>query len=58
MRRAGAVVLAVILLANLGAITYWRFDDFGSAPRAATLAGLWIIGIVALVLLSRASRAR
>jgi hypothetical protein len=58
MRRAGAVVLAVILLGNLAAITYWRFDELGSAARAGVLAALWVIGIVALVLLVRAARAR
>lgn len=58
MRRAGVVALAAILLGNLGAITYWRLDELGSAPRAAVLAALWAIAIVALALLVRAARAR
>ena len=58
MRRAGAVVLALVLLANLGAITYWRFDDLTSARRAVVLAALWAIGVLALALLVRAARAR
>lgn len=57
MRRAGAVVLAVVLLANLGALTYWRFDEL-SARRAVVLAALWALGAVALALLVRAARAR
>jgi len=58
MRRAGAVVLALVLLANLGAITYWRFEEISSAPRAVVLAALWAVGILALALLVRAARAR
>jgi hypothetical protein len=42
----------------LGAITYWRFDELGAAPKATAIAALWALGVVALALLARGWRSR
>jgi len=57
-RRAGVAALAVILVLNLAAISYWRFPDLDTASRATVIAALWGLGIVALALLGRAARRR
>ncbi len=58
VRRAGVAALAVIIVLNVGAITFWRFDGLDAASRATVVAALWGIGIVALLLLARGWRAR
>jgi hypothetical protein len=57
-RRIGASLLAVFVVGHLVAITYWRFENFGSQRPAPVLAALWLLGVLALVLLFRAWRAR
>jgi len=57
-RRIGASLLAIFVVGYLVAITYWRFEDFGSQRSALLLASLWALGVVALVLLIRAWRVR
>jgi hypothetical protein len=58
VRRAGVAALAVIVMLNLGAITFWRFDGLDASSRATVVAALWAIGIVALLLLARGWRSR
>jgi hypothetical protein len=58
VRRAGVAALAVLVMLNLGAITYWRFGELDAAARATAIAALWALGIVALGLLARGWRRR
>jgi hypothetical protein len=56
VRRAGVAALAVIVMLNLGAITYWRFGALDASSRATVIAALWGVGMVALALLARGWR--
>lgn len=58
VRRAGVAALALIVMLNLGAITFWRFDGLDASSRATVVAALWGLGIVALLLLARGWRSR
>lgn len=56
LRRFGAATLAAIVVVYLVAITYSLSDSLNSTKRIVIFAFLWFIGLVALVLLSRAWR--
>lgn len=58
VRRAGVAALAVIVMLNIGIITFWRFEGLDAVSRATVLAALWAVGIVALLLLARGWRSR
>jgi hypothetical protein len=58
VRRAGVAALAVIVMLNIGAITFSSFDRLDASSRATVVAALWGIGIVALLLLARGWRSR
>jgi hypothetical protein len=58
VRRAGVAALAVIVMLNVGIITFSRFDGLDASSRATLVAALWAIGIVALLLLARGWRSR
>jgi protein-S-isoprenylcysteine O-methyltransferase Ste14 len=53
-QRIGAVVLAATILLHLTVITYSMADRLDSVKRVSVFVFLWFIGLVALVLLSRA----
>lgn len=53
-QRIGSVVLAAMTLLYLTVITYSMADRLDSVKRVSVFVFLWFIGIVALVLLSRA----
>ena len=58
VRRAGVAALAVIVMLDVGAITFWRFDELDASARATVVAAFWGLGIVALLLFARGWRAR
>jgi hypothetical protein len=58
VRRAGVALLAVIVMLNVGAITFWRFDELDAVSHATVIAAFWGLGIVALLLLARGWRWR
>ena len=57
-RRIGVIALALIVVAYLVGITYWRFPELGLGKQLVVMTGLWGVGVLALVLLVRAWRFR